>query len=404
MADKKPTSKKSAAEAAEQKAKGEAVKEQALEGPLGQAIAAVRTPVYAYVGVNDLAIQAVSGMVADLRRRAEEAVTEAQSKVTERVVEAQNRINERVAGAQTRVTEVQHRVNEVPERVQALPAEVEELVTRFRPEELRKVADAYVQVAAGIYGGLAARGEDVVSRLREENPQLEAGLARVNEQVARAAGAVEEQVELGEDALGTVARQTRTIGVKAAGRVSKSARQAAETAGDAADSAAERVDEVAERVDKTAGKAADNVDKAADKAADRVDEAASKASAEVARGTAEVEARTAKKAPAKKAAAKKAPAKKAPAKKAAAKSTTTKATATPSSTGAATADKPAATKPAAGKPAASKPAATKSTAAKPAAASAGGDSDAPTPMELADNDPALTTADTPLPPAGTDRV
>ncbi|ODQ84091.1 hypothetical protein BFG51_01005 [Dietzia alimentaria] len=57
MADKKPTSKKSAAEAAEQKAKGEAVKEQALEGPLGQAIAAVRTPVYAYVGVNDLAIQ-----------------------------------------------------------------------------------------------------------------------------------------------------------------------------------------------------------------------------------------------------------------------------------------------------------------------------------------------------------
>ena len=64
MADKKPTSKKTAAEAAEQQAKGEAVKEQALEGPLGQAIAAVRTPVYAYVGVNDLAIQAVSGMVA----------------------------------------------------------------------------------------------------------------------------------------------------------------------------------------------------------------------------------------------------------------------------------------------------------------------------------------------------
>ncbi|PWD95510.1 hypothetical protein DEQ16_10215, partial [Dietzia maris] len=269
---KKTTGKKSTSKAEETRA--DASREAAVGGPLGQAIAAVRTPVYAYVGANDLAIQAVSGLVNDLRRRAEDAVSDAQSRVTERVSDVQNRLTERVTGAQ-------ERVSEVPERVQSLPAEVEDLVNRFRPEELRKVADAYVQVAAGIYGGLAARGEDVVSRLREENPQLEAGLARVNEQVARAADAVEEQRELGEEALGTVARQTRSIGVKAAGRVSKAARQAAESAGDAADTAAERVDEVADRVDRTA-----------DKAADRVDEAASTVSAEVARSTAEVEART----------------------------------------------------------------------------------------------------------------
>jgi len=323
MADKKPAAKKSTTAA--RKASGTAKtapaksveKDPAFDGPLGQAFAAVRTPVYAYVGANDLAINAVTDLVSDLRRRAEEAVADAQAKVTE----AQNKVTERVTGAQTKVTErvgeVQSRVNEVPERVQSLPAEIEELVNRFRPEELRKVADAYVQVAAGIYDGLAARGEDVVSRLREENPQLEAGLARVNEQVARAAGMVEEQVELGEEALGTVARQTRSMGVKAAGRVSKGARQAAEATGDAAD-----------------------------KAAGKVDEAAYAVSDEVQSGAAKVEARTApaKKAPAKKAPAKKAPAKKAPAKKAAAKSTTTKSTGAKKTATKSTAAKPTATK------------------------------------------------------------
>ena len=323
MADKKPAAKKSTTAA--RKASGTAKtapaksveKDPAFDGPLGQAFAAVRTPVYAYVGANDLAINAVTDLVSDLRRRAEEAVADAQAKVTE----AQNKVTERVTGAQTKVTErvgeVQSRVNEVPERVQSLPAEIEELVNRFRPEELRKVADAYVQVAAGIYDGLAARGEDVVSRLREENPQLEAGLARVNEQVARAAGMVEEQVELGEEALGTVARQTRSMGVKAAGRVSKGARQAAEATGDAAD-----------------------------KAAGKVDEAAYAVSDEVQSGAAKVEARTApaKKAPAKKAPAKKAPAKKAPAKKAAAKATTTKSTGAKKTATKSTAAKPTATK------------------------------------------------------------
>ena len=341
MTDKKPAKKTTAAKKTSGTAKTAPAKsvekDPAFDGPLGQAFAAVRTPVYAYVGANDLAIQAVSGLVSDLRRRAEEAVADAQAKVTD----AQSQITERVTGAQARATErfneVQSRVSEVPERVQTLPTEVEELVNRFRPEELRKVADAYVQVAAGIYGGLAARGEDVVSRLREENPQLEAGLARVNEQVSRAAGAVEDQVELGEEALGTVARQTRSIGVKAAGRVSKSARQAAETAGDAAD-----------------------------KAADRVDAAAYAASDEIQSGAGKVEARTAP--------AKKAPVKKAPAKKAAAKSTAAKPAATKSTPAAA---KPAATK---STSTAAKPAATKSTPAadKPAAGGSGAGAAKPT--------------------------
>ena len=56
---KKTTGKKSTSKAEETRA--DASREAAAGGPLGQAIAAVRTPVYAYVGANDLAIQAVSG-------------------------------------------------------------------------------------------------------------------------------------------------------------------------------------------------------------------------------------------------------------------------------------------------------------------------------------------------------
>ena len=139
MTDKKPTAKTSPATAAKNApSKGQAAgkvsgsgktaprksveKDPAFDGPLGQAFAAVRTPVYAYVGANELAVQAVSGLVADLRRRAEEAVADAQTKVTE----AQSKVTERVTGAQAKVTErvsdVQTRVTEVPDRVQSLPA------------------------------------------------------------------------------------------------------------------------------------------------------------------------------------------------------------------------------------------------------------------------------------------
>ena len=43
--------------------------DKAFEGPLGQALGVVRTPVYAYIGANDLAIEAATGIVSDLRRR-----------------------------------------------------------------------------------------------------------------------------------------------------------------------------------------------------------------------------------------------------------------------------------------------------------------------------------------------
>lgn len=274
MATKKTTAKKSST--------AKKAADKAFEGPLGQALGVVRTPVYAYIGANDLAIEAATNVVTGIRRRAEE-----------------------------RAQELQDRVSEVPDRVQAVPADVQALLEKYKPEELRKVAEAYVQVAAGIYSGLATRGEDVVTRLRAENPQLDAGLNRAGEAVTSADGRINEGIELGEEALGTVSRQTRSLGVRGAHKVSDAAHEAA-----------------------------DNVSDAAEKAADQVSDAAFEASDEVQSASAKVEARTANKpaTAAKKAPAKKAPAKKAPAKKAttaaksttATKSTATKATATKS--------------------------------------------------------------------------
>ena len=260
MATKKTTSKKAAVKKAAAK-----TEDVIFEGPLGQALAAARTPVYAYIGANDLAVEAVAGIVSDLRQRAEDTVVG-----------------------------LQERAAEVPERVQAVPGEVSALLNQFRPEELRKVAEAYVQVAAGIYNGLAARGEDVVSRLRDENPQLDAGLNRAEAAVHKADEQLAEGLEAGEEALGTVARQTRSLGVRGANKVADAAHETADQVEDAANAAANEVQSAAAKVE----------------ARTLNDQPAKKAAAKTA---------PAKKAPAKKAtAAKKAPAKKAPSKSAAA--------------------------------------------------------------------------------------
>lgn len=262
MATKKTTAKKATPAKAAKKTAAKA-EDVLLDGPLGAALAAARTPVYAYIGANDLAVEAVSGIVSDLRTRAEETVV----------------------GLQTKAAEV-------PERVQGVPNEVAALLNQFRPEELRKVAEAYVQVAAGIYNGLAARGEDVVTRLREENPQLDAGLTRAEAALAQADEQLADGIEMGEEALGTVARQTRSLGVRGASKVAN----------------------------------------AAQGAADAVEDAAYEVSDEVQSAAAKVEARTMDDQGAKKAPAKKTPAKKAPAKKATSASATKQAAKTAAKT------------------------------------------------------------------------
>lgn len=143
----------------------------------------LRTPFFAAVGAGDLALASVADVVAKLRERAEEASAEA----TARVEETRGRIRELS--------------NE-------LPGDVDELRERFTPEELRKVAEAYLQVATDIYNNLAERGEGALERLRS-TPGIEENVNKAEELVGN-------YVELTEQALGNVATQTRAVGERAA--------------------------------------------------------------------------------------------------------------------------------------------------------------------------------------------
>src|SRR5699024_242993 len=88
----------------------------------------VKTPLYAAVGAGDYALQAVSDVATKLRERAEERQSEWRTKSDE---------------WQARADETRERIQSLPED---LPAQIDDLRERFTSEELRKVAEAYIQV------------------------------------------------------------------------------------------------------------------------------------------------------------------------------------------------------------------------------------------------------------------
>jgi heparin binding hemagglutinin HbhA len=187
----------------------------------------LKAPLLAAVGAADLALATVNEIVVTLRERAEEARTDASTRVEER---------------RARLTKLQ----------EELPSQVTEIRERLNSDELRKAAEGYADAATATYNKLVERGEAALERLRSQPGFTDAA--------GRVESVTDQAVELTQDALGTVATQTRAVGERAAKLVGV------------------------------------ELPKKADKAA-----APAKAAA--------------KKAPAKKAPAKKAPAKKAPAKK-----------------------------------------------------------------------------------------
>ncbi|MEE6135447.1 heparin-binding hemagglutinin [Mycobacterium sp. 050128] len=189
----------------------------------------LRAPLLAALGAADLALATVNELIGNLRDRAEDTRTDTRSRVEE---------------SRARIAKLQ----------EDLPDQFTELRERFTPEELRKAAEGYLDAATNRYNELVDRGEAALQRLRSQRP--------FEETTARAEGYVDQAVELTQEALGTVATQTRAVGERAAKLVGIELPKKAESAGKA----------VAKKA-------------------------------------------PAKKAPAKKAAAKKAPAKKAPAKK-----------------------------------------------------------------------------------------
>jgi heparin binding hemagglutinin HbhA len=143
----------------------------------------LKAPLLAAVGAADLALATVNEIVASLRDRAEEAR----------------------ADAGTRVEEARTNLNKLQEE---LPSQVGELREKLNADELRKAAEGYADNATATYNKLVQRGEAALERLRSQ-PAL-------GEAANRVESVTDQAVELTQDALGTVATQTRAVGERAA--------------------------------------------------------------------------------------------------------------------------------------------------------------------------------------------
>ncbi|MGW0161995.1 heparin-binding hemagglutinin [Mycobacterium sp. NPDC003323] len=143
----------------------------------------LKAPLLAAVGAADLALAKVNEIVETLRDRAGDARTDAGTRVEE---------------SRARLTKLQ----------EDLPGQFDELRDKLTPEELRKLADKYADEAQSQYNKLVERGEAALERLRNQ-PALEEAASRVEE-------VTDQAVELTQDALGTVATQTRAVGERAA--------------------------------------------------------------------------------------------------------------------------------------------------------------------------------------------
>ncbi|CQD09258.1 heparin-binding hemagglutinin [Mycolicibacterium conceptionense] len=152
----------------------------------------LKAPLLAAVGAADLALATVNEIVASLRERAEGARTDAEARVEE---------------GRARLTKLQ----------EDLPAQFDELRDKFTSEELRKAAEGYADQATATYNKLVERGEAALERLRNQ-PAIEEAASRVE-------GYTDQVTELTQDALGTVASQTRAVGERAAKLVASSCRR-----------------------------------------------------------------------------------------------------------------------------------------------------------------------------------
>jgi heparin binding hemagglutinin HbhA len=143
----------------------------------------LKAPLLAAVGAADLALATVNEIVVTLRERAEEARTEAGTRVDQR---------------RARLTKLQ----------EELPTQFGELREKLSSDELRKAAEGYADAATVQYNKLVERGEEALARLRSQ-PAFEEAAGRVE-------SVTDQAVELTQDALGTVASQTRAVGERAA--------------------------------------------------------------------------------------------------------------------------------------------------------------------------------------------
>ena len=143
----------------------------------------LRAPLLAALGAADLALATVNELIGNMRDRAEGTRSDTRSRVEE---------------SRARLAKLQG----------GLPEQLTELREKFSADELRKAAEGYLDAATNRYNELVERCEAALERLRSQ-PVFE-------DASARAEGYVDQAVELTQEALGTVASQTRAVGERAA--------------------------------------------------------------------------------------------------------------------------------------------------------------------------------------------
>ncbi|ADG97946.1 heparin-binding hemagglutinin (adhesin) [Segniliparus rotundus DSM 44985] len=152
----------------------------------------IKAPFYAAVGFGDLALAAVSDIVEKIRETAEDAASEVRAKVDEA------------------------RDKHLPKKAEKIEqSDIKDILTKFSPEELRKVAEAYSKVALDIFSHLAERGEEATKRLLKSGEVQDVKNAVANK--------ADQARELTDEALGKVASGTRALGERASKATNSSA-------------------------------------------------------------------------------------------------------------------------------------------------------------------------------------
>jgi heparin binding hemagglutinin HbhA len=171
----------------------------------------VRTPLLAWIGAGDLAVNKVNDAVAKARTRA-----------AERREQAQARAEKLQKQAQAQAEKLQKQATD-------LPAELREKLTA---EELRKRYEEVADQARKTYTELADRGEETVERIRKQ-PRVAKVISAVEDATERFDKNVEKVVDdvhdAGEEVLGRVSTETRSVGERAARATKRFSSEAAET-------------------------------------------------------------------------------------------------------------------------------------------------------------------------------
>lgn len=187
----------------------------------------VKTPLLAVLGAAETAGSALT-----------DAINKARTEATGRAQDTQDRL--------------QSALDDLQRRVSDLPAEIGELRTRLEPEELRKLAEAYGEVAHNAYTTLAERGDEVFGEFRRRP------------QVKRALGSLESGVDSAQERLEAVAKDVNDLADELLSRFARTSRSAGEKA---ARTTAQRADQLAEQVKEVSDDVAGTVSEAGGEAA-----------------------------------------------------------------------------------------------------------------------------------------